>query len=1093
MTRDSSGCPDPEVLAAFVAGNLTGAELKMTADHLRGCDDCRIIVAENARAEREQAEEPAPRIAPAAARTSPRVSPWWLAAAAAALIGIAYLALVRPRGTANGEIRMLVEAAPRDGRYIEPRVTGGFPWAPLRASRRSGTAPLDADHMQLIGAAGRVLDRTAEDPSPRAQHASALAHLLAGRSDEAGALLAKTIRSAPDATMWSDLAAARYVTAEETQNPSHLAEALAAADAALRADPDLPEALFNRALIVERLGLVSQARTAWERYLAIDRVSPWAREAEQHLARLVPAASFRDLLERSYDQLTSDSAAAAALARQYPQEARIWGETEILGRWAEARKKRDSARAEAHLRLARAFAGQLARSGGDVMLHAAIAAIDRGDEPTRDVLANAHLRFREAQRTYRTGGPAAAESLFDAAAEGFHRAGSPAELLARYFAANTQYDQGRIAEARERLESLHVHAPAELPAYRAQLEWQLGLVCASMGAWGKAMDTLGDSIVTFERLGEVRYANSVREILAEVYDRIGDPRAAWRDRILVLQALGRSDDPKLLVTLDSAARAAALDQNWPVALSLLGLQLEMAERNSDDLLTAETLMLRARIEAKQNRPDSARSDLLAAARAISRLTDPTYRARAEADRLTVEGYLATSPAEAIPLFARAIEFNRGSGRRMLLPDLHLQRARSLRAAGDEAAAATELDEGIRELEAQRSSIAPGEQRWGMFAAADELFDEAISLAVARGDARGAFLYSERGRARTLLESVAASPASLTSALDVRGTVIVEYASLPASLVIFVITDGRVQVTQQSITRDALAGEVERLALSVLAGDDARFQRGAAALYSYLLQPIAAGLPPERPLAIVPDATLRGVPFAALLDAQGRYLVERHPLSMAPSAAVYAQLARRQSVSAGSGVLIIEGPGAIAGDPGRLRASAREAASVAGLYPRAVRITAKEADDATFASRAIAARVIHFVGHAVPDERRHAALITAEGADSDGRLNVTEISMMRLPQTRVVVLAACSTAAGEERPGEGNISVARAFLTAGVPSVVATLWPIEDEPAAQFFPELHRHLARGVAPPEALRLAQLESIRGRRAPPAMWAAVQLIGI
>jgi CHAT domain-containing protein len=1088
MTRDSSGCPDPEVLAAFVAGNLRGAELKMMADHLRGCDDCRIIVAENARAEREQAEEPVPRTAPVAARTSPRVSPWWLAAAAAALIGIAYLALVRLRASANGEIRTLVEAAPRDGRYIEPRVTGGFPWAPLRASRRSGAAPLDAGHMQLIGAAGRVLDQTADDPSPRAQHASALAHLLAGRPDEAGALLAKTVRSVPDAAMWSDLSAARYVTAEETQNPSHLAEALAAADAALRVDPDLPEALFNRALIVERLGLGSQARAAWDRYLAVDRVSPWAAEAKQHLARLAPAASFRDLLERGYEQLASNSAVAVALARRYPQEARIWGETEILGRWAEARKKGDAVRADAHLRLARAFAGQLARSGGDAMLRGAVAAIDRGDESDRDTLAEAHLRFREAQRTYRTGGPAAAESLFVAAAEGFRQAGSPVELLARYFAANTQYDQGRIADARDRLESLHAHAPAELPAYRAQLEWQLGLVHASMGAWGKAMNALGHSIATFERLGEVRYANSVREILAEVYDRIGDPRAAWRDRILVLQALGHSDDSKLLVTLDSAARAAALDRNWPVALSLLGLQLEMAERNSDDLLTAETLMLRARIEAKRNRPGAARTDLLAAARAISRLTDATYRARAEADRLTVEGYLATSPADAIPLFARAIEFNRRSGRRMLLPDLHLQRARALHAAGDQAAAAVELDEGIRELEAQRSSIAPGEQRWGMFAAAHELFDDAVSLAIARGDTRGAFLYSERGRARTLLESVAASPAS---ALDARDAVLVEYASLPAGLVIFVVADGRVQVAQQSITRDALASEVEEFVLSVLGGDDAQFRHGATALYSHLIVPVAAALPPERPLVVIPDATLRGVPFAALLDAQGRFLVEQHPLSVAPSAAVYAQLARR-SVSAGSGVLIIEGPGAIAGDPGRLRASTREATSVASMYERAVRITAKEADDAAFANRAVAARVIHFVGHAVSDERRHAALITAAGADSDGRLNVTEISMMRLPQTRVVVLAACSTAAGEERPGEGNISVARAFLTAGVPSVVATLWPIEDEPAAQFFPELHHYLARGVAPAQALRLAQLESIHGRRAPPAMWAAVQVIG-
>lgn len=1091
MTRDSSGCADPEVLAAFVAGNLTGAELKMTAEHLRECDDCRMVVAEGARVDREPDEEavPLPLVTPPAAQPSRRRSPWWLAAAAAALIGVAYLAVMWPRGETNRDIRLLVEAAPRDGRYLEPRVSGGFEWAPLRPVQRSTNPSLDPDHMQLIGAAGRVLSRTAENESPDAQHAAALAHLLAGRSGEATSLLAKTARSAPDARVWSDLAAARYALAEETGNASHLAEALAASDAALRADPELPEALFNRALIIERLGLAAQARAAWERYLTVDRGSPWAREAEQHLKKLAPAASFKDDLEKNYHHLTADAAAAGALARRYPQETRVWGETEILGRWAEARKKGDAGRAEAHLRVARAFGDELARARGETMLRDAVAAIDRGDEAARAVLAEAHLQFRSAQKTYGAGRPAAAEPLFLQAAEGFRRAGSPVALLARYFAANTRYDQGRIEEARAELDSLRAAAPPEYPAHRAQLAWQLGLVRASMGAWGEAMDRLEESISTFERLGEMKYATSVREILAEVYDRIGNSRAAWRDRLVVLQELGRSDHPKLLVTLDAAARGAALDQNWPVALSLLGLQLEMAGRSGDHLLLAETLMLRARIEAKLERHDSARADLLAAAGAISRLTDPAYRARAEADRLTVDAYLAASPADALPLFARAIEFNRRNGRRMLLPDLHLQRGRALRAAGDEAAAAAEFEEGIRELEAQRSSIAPGEGRWGMFAAADELFDEAVALAVARGDARGAFLYSERGRARTLLESLPApSPAPATT----RDAVILEYASLPASLVIFVVDGDAVEVSRQDVPRAQLEREVEQLSRSAAAHDHAQFRQRAASLHARLIRPVVNALPENRPLVIVPDATLRGVPFAALLDAQGRYLVERHPISVAPSAAVYARLAAVPRSTAGqAGVLVIEGPGAIAGDPGRLRASSREATAVAASYGRAARLGANDADDAAFAERAVAADVIHFAGHAVPDDDRH-ALVTAEGAQSDGRLNVSEISMMRLPRTRVVVLAACGTASGEEREGEGNISVARAFLAAGVPSVVATLWPIEDEPAAEFFPGLHRHLARGLAPADALRLAQVESIRGRRAPPALWAAVQVIG-
>jgi len=98
----------------------------------------------------------------------------------------------------------------------------------------------------------------------------------------------------------------------------------------------------------------------------------------------------------------------------------------------------------------------------------------------------------------------------------------------------------------------------------------------------------------------------------------------------------------------------------------------------------------------------------------------------------------------------------------------------------------------------------------------------------------------------------------------------------------------------------------------------------------------------------------------------------------------------------------------------------------------------------------------------------------------------------LRRTRLVVLAACGTARGRQRPGQTNISVARAFLSAGVPTVVATLWPIDDGPAADFFPRFHRHLVRGQSAAEALRAAQLESIQLPDTPPSLWAAVQIIG-
>jgi CHAT domain-containing protein len=136
-----------------------------------------------------------------------------------------------------------------------------------------------------------------------------------------------------------------------------------------------------------------------------------------------------------------------------------------------------------------------------------------------------------------------------------------------------------------------------------------------------------------------------------------------------------------------------------------------------------------------------------------------------------------------------------------------------------------------------------------------------------------------------------------------------------------------------------------------------------------------------------------------------------------------------------------------------------------------------------------ADVIHFAGHAIGDD---SGLVPASILLSGGRVEAPEISHLSLRRTSVVVLAGCGTARGARRGMEGVISVAHGFLAGGAPSVIATLWPIDDTAAAEFFPRLHRRLAEGLPPAEALREAQLESIRRGDVPASLWAAIQDIG-
>ena len=278
MMRPDSQCPDDETLAAWVEGRLPDAERRRVLEHASSCEDCILMI--DAANETFHAETEGVVVRPRGG--------WqrWLLAAAAVLVIAVPLAFVAVRSRQGDPLQALVAVAPRSARPVEARLSGGFPWAPYRGPMRANDAALDREQMKLAGAASEVLDRAERDPSDEALRAAALAMVLIDR-EELGIerLSAETKRAPRDATAWSDLAAAQYAAALDGR-ASLYPEALAAADRALAIDARYPEALFNRALILERLGLHEQARAAWQRYLDRDPSSPWAAEAREHLTRL---------------------------------------------------------------------------------------------------------------------------------------------------------------------------------------------------------------------------------------------------------------------------------------------------------------------------------------------------------------------------------------------------------------------------------------------------------------------------------------------------------------------------------------------------------------------------------------------------------------------------------------------------------------------------------------------------------------------------------------------------------------------------------------------------------------------------------------
>jgi|GEM_PF-263587 len=290
---------------------------------------------------------------------------------------------------------------------------------------------------------------------------------------------------------------------------------------------------------------------------------------------------------------------------------------------------------------------------------------------------------------------------------------------------------------------------------------------------------------------------------------------------------------------------------------------------------------------------------------------------------------------------------------------------------------------------------------------------------------------------------------------------------------------------------------------------------AAALYDLLLREALETLPAEvARLILVPNGSLYLLPFATLREAaDGPPLVARYQLFLTPSATAWHRLRAAGQSGENALALALADPSTPGGAPAGESIAETERSWTAGVRLAALpyarregRVALRSLGDpgrlltgADATERAVkegagrGLRVLHFGTHAVLDEarpRRSAVVLAAGAPDEDGLLRPREAADLGLDGA-IVVLAACQSASGTVLQGEGALSLARAFLQGGARAVVGSLWPVEDEEAAELLERFYRHLGRGDTVAGALARAQRETLR-TGAPAAAWAGWTVLG-
>ena len=303
------------------------------------------------------------------------------------------------------------------------------------------------------------------------------------------------------------------------------------------------------------------------------------------------------------------------------------------------------------------------------------------------------------------------------------------------------------------------------------------------------------------------------------------------------------------------------------------------------------------------------------------------------------------------------------------------------------------------------------------------------------------------------------------------------------------------------TRASLDSGISSLTVQQM--NDEQLNRQLNKLYELLIEPIADLLPenPEDRIIFIPHQDLLLVPFQALVDEKGNYLIQKHTILTSPSIQLLQLTAEKEQRNQGDIALVLGNPimpkfALVPGEEPQLLkplpASEKEAIAIAKML-NTEPLLGEKATETNVIQRIENARYIHLATHGILSDLTESgipgAIAMSPSVSDDGLLTSKEILRLNLTAD-LVVLSACNAGAGTIT-SDGVLGLSRSLMAAGVTSLIVSLWTVKDTPTFELMQTFYQQLQQTPDKAQALRQAMLITMKNYPEPKD-WAGFILIG-